>query len=59
MGFSDNTANPLKTAADAEKEFIGYMFSNAQEFLKLLITGMMDEPSTRQTITRIILKLNK
>ena len=59
IGFSDHMTAPTREAAEAEAEFIGYMFKDPQEFLRLLITAMMDEPSTRESITRIIIKLNK
>lgn len=59
MGFSDSMATPCRTAAEAEGEFISYMFSDPQDFLKQLITAMMDEAATRESITRIILKLNR
>ena len=34
------------------------MFPEPQEFLRLMIQAMMDEPSTKESITRVILKLN-
>ena len=34
------------------------MFEDAQDFLKQLIAAMMDEPSTRESIVRVILKMN-
>lgn len=48
---------PCRDAAEAESGYLTYMFTDAQEFLKLSITCMMDEPSTKESITRVILKL--
>ena len=59
LGFSSHMERPTFEAAEAEKEMLSYMFEDAQEFLKLLITTMMDEPSTRESIIRVILRLNK
>ena len=50
---------PTRDAAAAESEMLSYMFEDASEFLRLLIQVMMDEPSTREPITRIILRWNK
>ena len=58
IGIPEQLQGPTRDAAQSEAEYIGYMFKDAQEFLKLMITAMMDEPSTRESITRVILKLN-
>lgn len=58
MGFSDSMSTPCRTAAEAEGEYIQYMFEDVQDFMRQLITAMMDEAATRESITRIILKLN-
>ena len=49
---------PTREAAEHEAEFINYMMPDAQEFLRGMITAMMDEPSTRESITRVILKIH-
>ena len=59
IGFSDTMHGPTREAAEQEAEFIKYMFKDAQEFLKQLITAMMDEPSTRESVCRVILKMNE
>ena len=57
MGIPEQMQGPTRDAAQSETEYVGYMFKDPQEFLKLMITSMMDEPSTRESITRVILKL--
>lgn len=59
IGQDERMWAPTREAAESESEFINYMFKDTQEFLKLLITAMMDEPSTRESCTRSILKLNE
>ena len=59
MGIAESMHKPVREAAEHEAEFINYMFPDAIEFLRLLITAMMDEPSTRESIARVITKLNK
>ena len=34
------------------------MMPDAQEFLKLMITAMLDEPSTRESIARVLIKIH-
>jgi len=58
MGFSETMHGPTRDAAELEASFIEYMLPDAQEFLRLMITAMMDEPSTRESIVRIILKMH-
>jgi len=49
---------PIRDAAEDEEEFIGYMIEGAQDFLKNMVTAMLDEPSTRESITRVLLKIH-
>ena len=58
MGFSDSMNGPAREAAQTEAEFVNYIFTDAQGFLRDLIAAMMDEPSTRESCTRAIIKLN-
>jgi len=58
MGIPEQMQGPTRNAAEIESEYISYMFKDTSEFLKLMITAMMDEPSTRESITRVILKLH-
>ncbi len=50
---------PIRDAAQSESEYVGYMFTDAQDFLKNMITIMMDEPSTRESLTRVVMKMHK
>ena len=59
MGIPEHMQGPTREAAQSESEYVGYMFKDPSEFLKLMITSMMDEPSTRESITRVILKLHE
>ena len=52
-------SSPIRDAAQHETEFVSYMFPDAQDFLKNMITAMMDEPSTRESLTRVVLKIHK
>lgn len=58
MGFTDQMHGPTREAATTESEYVEYIFVDAQAFIKELITAMMDEPSTRESVTRVILKIN-
>ena len=49
---------PTREAAENEAAYISYMLPDAQEFLRCMITAMMDEPSTRESICRVVLKLH-
>ena len=59
LGWSDTMTGPVRDAAEHEAEFVNYMFPDAQDFLKSMITAMMDEPSTRESCTRVVLKIHK
>ena len=47
IGWDSNMASPIKALAEAEGLLVDWLFENAQDFLKQVITIMMDEPSTR------------
>mmetsp|Transcript_43712 Transcript_43712/g.57915 ORF Transcript_43712/g.57915 Transcript_43712/m.57915 type:complete len:190 (-) Transcript_43712:118-687(-) len=59
LGFSESMHTPTREAAEHEAEFVKYMFTDASDFLKGVITAMLDEPSTRESITRVILKMHE
>lgn len=46
---------PTRDAAEHEGSFVSYMMPDAQNFLKGMITAMLDEPSTRESIARVLL----
>lgn len=58
LGFSETMHAPTREAAEHEADFISYMMPDAQEFLRGMITAMLDEPSTRESIMRVILKIH-
>lgn len=41
-----------------EKEVSKFIFSEAQEQIRKLITAMLDEPSTRDLLSKFLLKIN-
>lgn len=55
LGFSESLHTPTREAAESEAEFVIYMMPDAQDFLKHMITAMLDEPSTRESIARVLL----
>ena len=59
MGFSDSMNGPAREAAQTEAEFVNYIFTDAQGFLRDLIAAMMDEPSTKESLVRVVRKINK
>ena len=52
-------ASPIKALAEAEGLLVDWLFEDAQDFLKQIVTVMMDEPSTRESLGRVARKLNK
>ena len=59
LGWNSNMASPIKSLAEAEAVLVDWLFDDAQDFLKHIITVMMDEPSTRKSLNRVVKKLNK
>jgi len=50
---------PLREISTVENELVSYLFENAQEFERAMITVMMDEPSTRESISRSVVRINQ
>ena len=58
-GWSKDMAAPVKQMADVEKEVVYYLFTDAQAFIQRIITVMMDEVSTRESLGKFVIKVNQ
>ena len=54
LGWNSSMTAPIKALAEAEVLIVDWMFEDAQAFLKQLVTIMLDEPTTRESIGRAI-----
>ena len=59
IGWNDQMSMPLKEISVVENDLVNYLFENAQEFERTMITVMMDEPSTRESISRSVARINQ
>lgn len=57
--FTEQIGDALREAATSESELVDYAFADAQQFLKQIIVTMMDLPSTRESLIRVVKKLNQ
>lgn len=58
LGWDKEMTAPVKAMAEMERDLAKYLFTDAIEFLKRCITVMMDEPSTRESLSKFVAKLN-
>lgn len=49
---------PIRALAEAESAIVDWMFEDAQAFLKQIVTIMLDEPTTRESLGRAIRQFN-
>lgn len=59
MGWNDQFSAPLKEIMVTESEHASYLFEDVQAYERQLVTTMMDEPSTRESIVRMLGRLNE
>jgi len=59
IGWDEGLTKPVKAMAECERDMTKHLFTDAIEFLKKIITVMMDEPSTRETLSKFVSKLNQ
>jgi len=59
IGWSSNMASPLKQLADAEAELVEWLFGDVKDWVRQIITCMMHEPSTKESLSRVLRKINK
>jgi hypothetical protein len=48
-------SSPIKGLAEMEKDLVQFLFVDAQETVKKVITIMLDEPSTREMLSKFII----
>jgi hypothetical protein len=59
IGWQKEMTAPVRAMAELERDQVKYLFNDAIEFLRKCITVMMDEPSTREPLSKFISRLNK
>jgi len=59
MGWSEQSAAPLKEMANIEIDLSKYLFNDTQVFIKTIVQVYMDEPCTRVSLNRFISKVNR
>ena len=52
-------STPVKSLAEMEKELCKFLFVDAQDAVHKVITIMLDEPSTREMLSRFIVQVNR
>lgn len=58
IGWNESMTAPIKQVAEMEKDLSKYLFSDASDFIKKIITVMLDEPSTRDMLGKFTMKVN-
>jgi len=51
-------AAPIKQIAEMEREVSQFLFKDSHEFIKKIITVMLDEPTTRDLLSKFLMKVN-
>ena len=51
-------SQPIRQIAEMERDLVKFMFKDAFDFVKKLITTMLDEPSSRDPLGKLTMKLN-
>ena len=59
IGWQKEMTAPVRAMAELERDQVKYLFNDAIEFLRMCITVMMDEPSTREPLSKFISRLNQ
>jgi hypothetical protein len=59
IGWNDTFSAPLREFSKGESEHVSFMFEDLQAFQRQLVTVMMDEPTTKEAITRMLVRLNE
>ena len=59
IGWQKEMTAPVRAMAELERDQVKYLFNDAIEFLRKCITVMMDEPSTREPLSKFISRLNQ
>ena len=59
IGWNDSFSTSLRELSKVESEHVSYMFVDVQAFQRQLVTVMMDEPTTKEAITRMLTRINE
>ena len=59
IGWNDSFSTPLREFTKLENEHVSFLFEDMQAFERQLVTVMMDEPTTKEAITRMLVRLNE
>jgi hypothetical protein len=59
IGWNKEMSSPVKGLAEMENELVKFLFVDAQDAVKKVITIMLDEPSTREVLSRFIAQVNR
>ena len=59
LGWSQQSAEPLKEMANIEIDLSKYLFNDTQGFIKTIVQVYMDEPCTRVLLNKFIGKVNR
>lgn len=57
-GFDESYTTPIKECAEMEKSVSTHIFKDAQAFISKLLQIMLDEPSTREALSKFIIRFN-
>lgn len=58
QGWNEQMTQPIKECAEMERDVSKFMFSDAFDYVHRMITVMLDEPSTRDLLSRFLIKIN-
>lgn len=58
MGWTEDMTTPVKHIAEVEKQLVSFMFTDVFNFIKLLVSAMLDEPSNAEPLGKLAVKLN-
>ena len=54
LNWSGSNTDNLRDEAERESEELSYIFENAQNFIQTVVSTLLDEPSTRESLNNFI-----
>ena len=58
LGWDEKMSQPIRDCAEMEQHVSKFMFKDAGEFVRKVLTVMLDEPSQRDVLSKFMVKLN-
>lgn len=59
LGWNESLTGPIKECAELEKDVSTWMFREPADFIDKILTVMIDEPTTRDQLSKFVMVINK